>query len=510
MTEHPVNRTALLTERHADKMVGAVSSWDRIVLKGHLQPLTYAKGMTSYLYRQGILIFDYPKFAAPLRDTLRTNAAELAEASGVAIEFIRKSRKFRKEDRIASIIADRGDHPGLVHIFAAMERCPSYSPWRDPETKRYYVRSKEAKCLHYYFYFIDADLGLCYLRVPTWCPFGLQFYCNGHNWLAAQLSQEGIDYEMHDNAFLALDDCDRATELAGTLDAEWLTAKLADYARRYCPVADQLNLTYHWTIWQAEYATDLIFKDQASLQAIYPHLLDTLITTTKPSDIATFLGRKVHGNFQGEMGNRLNTRQEGTRIRHQMGPVAIKMYDKFGFILRIETTVNNVAFFRHQRTVRHRDGTASTKMAPMKKALTSLSGLQALLHLINQHYLAFISTVETPEVGVRKLHKVTETITVKQHTYKGFNLLNEEDASCLRLLVQPEFLVDGISNAALRQHLTDKNSGQVSRLIKRLRVHGILKKVANRYRYFLTTLGQQVVLTAFKLKDLFVIPQLNR
>lgn len=509
MTEASVNRTALLTASHADQIVGEVSSWDRIVLKGHLQPLTYAQGMTTYLYRQGILIFDYPQFTLPLRDMLRTNAHQIAKDAGLEIEFIRKSRKFRKENRIASIVAERGDHPGLVHIFAAMESCPSYYPWCDPETKRSYVRSKEAKCLHYYFYFIDAELGLCYLRVPTWCPFGLQFYCNGHNWLASQLSHEGISYEMHDNAFLALDDYARAHELAGMLDHEFLASKLADYARIYCPVADQLNLDYHWTIWQAEYATDLIFKDHASLQAIYPHLLETLITTTKPSDIATFLGRKVHGNFQGEMGNRLNTRQEGTRIRHQMGPVSIKMYDKFGFILRIETTVNNVNFFRHQRPVHHRDGTTSTRMAPMKKALTSLAGLQALLHQTNQNYLAFISTVATPEVGVRKLHKVTATITVKQHAYKGFNLLAEEDTSYLRLLVRPEFLIDGISNAALREHLTDKNSGQISRLLKRLRMHGILKKVANRYRYFLTSLGRQIVLTALKLKDLFIIPLLN-
>jgi hypothetical protein len=389
-----------------------------------------------------------------------------------------------------------------------MEQCPSYYPWKDPATGHYYVRSKEAKCLHYYFYFIDAELGLCYLRVPTWCPFGLQFYCNGHNWLAAQLAQEGIGYELHDNAFVSLENSNRADELAGTFDHECLTSKLAEYTRIYCPVADQLNLTYHWTIWQAEYATDLIFKDPESLQALYPHLLETLITTTKPSDIATFLGRKVHGNFQGEMGNRLNTRREGTRIRHQMGPVSIKMYDKFGFILRIETTVNNVSFFKHQRPVHHRDGTTSTKMAPMKKALDSLTSLQAILHLTNQTYLAFISAVETPEVGVRKLHKLTETITAKQHTYKGFNLLAEEDSAFFRLLLRGEFLIDGLSNAALRLHLPHKNSGQISRLLKRLRMHGILKKVGNRYRYFLTSFGRQVALTALKLRDLFIIPQL--
>jgi hypothetical protein len=84
---------------------------------------------------------------------------------------------------------------------------------------------------------------------------------------------------------------------------------------------------------------------QADLQAIYDRLR-AAIHTVKPDNIATFLGRKLNGNYQDEMGNRFNTRIEGTRIKHSMGPVSIKMYDKFRLILRIETTVVNVSFFK--------------------------------------------------------------------------------------------------------------------------------------------------------------------
>ena len=75
-------------------------------------------------------------------------------------------------------------------------------------------------------------------------------------------------------------------------------------------------------------------------------------------DIATFLGRKLNGNYQDEMGNRFNTRIEGMRIKHTMGPVSIKMYDKFRLILRIETTVVNVSFFKHYREVEHKNACA--------------------------------------------------------------------------------------------------------------------------------------------------------
>jgi hypothetical protein len=73
------------------------------------------------------------------------------------------------------------------------------------------------KCLHYYFYLIDAELGLIYLRVPTWCPFRMQFYCNGHNWLARQLAAAGIGFTIADNAFAKIDDWPRAQALADAL-----------------------------------------------------------------------------------------------------------------------------------------------------------------------------------------------------------------------------------------------------------------------------------------------------
>jgi hypothetical protein len=89
------------------------------------------------------------------------------------------------------------------------------------------------------------------------------------------------------------------------------------------------------------------FRKQADLQAIYENLARSAIHTVKPDNIATFLGRKLSPQFEGEMGNRFNIRIEGTRIKHTMGPVSIKLYDKFGLILRIETTVNDLTFFKH-------------------------------------------------------------------------------------------------------------------------------------------------------------------
>jgi hypothetical protein len=496
----------LLSEKYAAQMHGVLNCYDRIVIAGHLQPLCYAKGMTKYLYDEQIRIFDYNDFAQPLRELIRENAAVIAQAQDVEIEFVTKSRNMRKEERIRQVIEQRGDHPGLVHILSAMEACTAYKSWHDKQTHKTFVKTTQGKCLHYYFYFIDEELGLCYLRVPTWCPFRLQFYCNGHNWLASQLRQNEIEYVQLDNAFLKIDDFKQANELAAALDINALHTKLEQFAQYYCPVVTHLNLAYSWSLMQVEYATDLVFKEQRTLQAIYPHLLETLIQAVKPADIATFLGRKLHGNYQDEMGNRFSTRIEGSCLRHRMGSVSIKMYDKFSIVLRIETTVSDVSFFRQWRQVHHRDGTTSTKWAPMKKSIYSLPALQEQLIAANQRYQKFISAIETPEVGVKKLRKITETKTVKHRRYKGFHLLTEEDAFLLRTLLRGEFVIQGFTNKALRQHLSDLNTGQVTRLLKRLRVHGLIKRVGRRYKYYLTELGRQAATMALKLREMVIIP----
>lgn len=267
-------------------------------------------------------------------------------------------------------------------------------------------------------------------------------------------------------------------------------------------------MSYYWSTMQTEYATDFVFKTQDTLQAFYPRLLETLIHVVKPADIATFLGRKLNGNYQGEIGNRFNKRWLGTRIKHQMGPISIKMYDKFSFILRIETTVNDVTFFKQYRQVEKRDRTTITQWAPMKKTIFSLPALQEVLFAANQRYIKFLSSIANPEVDVQKLHHLAETKTENNHRYKGFNLFLEEDTCLFRTLLQGEFAISGFTNKQLRQYLTDKSASQTTRLIARLHAHGIIKKVTKSYKYYITDLGRLWALMSLKLQETVIIPNL--
>ena len=197
----------------------------------------------------------------------------------------------------------------------------------------------------------------------------------------------------------------------------------------------------------------------------------------KPGNIATFLGRKLHGNYQGEMGNRFNIRIEGTRIKHAMGPVSLKLYDKFGLIPRIETTVNDVSFFKHYREVEHRHGSSEKKWAPMRKSIYSLPPPRELLAAANRRYLAFLSALDDPRAGAGKLRKLSKTVRENDRSCIGFNFFDEQHQTLFEVIARGEFHISGLKNRTLRRWLSGYSSGQVSRLLKRLRVHGLIKRV---------------------------------
>jgi hypothetical protein len=256
-------------------------------------------------------------------------------------------------------------------------------------------------------------------------------------------------------------------------------------------------------------ATDLVFARQSDLQAIYDRLTRAAIHTVKPDNIATFLARKLNGNYQDEMGNRFNTRIEGTRIKHTMGPVSIKMYDRFRPILRMETTVLNVSFFKHYRAVEHRNGTRTMAWAEMKKSIYSLAPLRELLQAANRRYLEFISTIEDDKAGTDKLNKISQPVEENDRGYRGFHFFDPADEELFRALGSGEFNISGFQNKDLRRRLKEKTTSQISRLTKRLRVHGLIKKVGRTYKYYVTALGKQVLALGLKLKNLYIIPELS-
>ncbi len=494
-----------LTERYAANLHGVLSCYDRIIITGTLPGACYAGGMTSFLYSRGIRTFDYPRFAEPLRERIRQRAQEVCEANGVSIEHV-KNCHIRKEELVARVLRARGDAPGLVHVISAMEACPSYKPWHDKASGKTFLRPDQGKCLHYYFYFIDEAFGLCYLRVPTWAPFELQFYCNGHSALARSLQREGIDFVQEDNAFLRVGDLERAQALADAFNPEQLHRRLTRYAHWLCPVADVFAQDdWHWSIRQAEYSTDLMFRSREVLGPLYDIISRQAVLTADAPRVAGFLGKKITPTLAQEIGSRLSTRIEGRCIKHYMGAAGVKVYDKFSRVLRVETTVNDVSFFKHHRRVEHKGATATRELAPLKKSIYSLIDLREILAGCNQRYLAFLSSLDDPSAGERDLQRLSQSRVGHDPSVKGLNFFNATDHLLLRTMQRGEFNIHGWRRADLLKHL-QLTPSMMTRQLSRLRMLGLIKSVTHTYRYYLTRLGRAAIAAACSLTRFNIVP----
>lgn len=494
-----------ILQKHRNELDGIISCNDRIVLRATLKGRNYAQAMTSFLYEQNILVFDYPKQMQALRDLQRENAAKLANDTNTEIMFVR-CKNLRKESLVQNILKYRGEAPGLVCILSAMESCPVFKPWHDKASQKTFLKYSKGQCLHYYYYFIDEQWGLCYMRVPTWAPFGLQFYCNGHNLLAHKLKKEYIHYKMIDNCFDYIADYQRAQELADTINVHDMCTKLQSYAAKFSPASEFFLSDYHWTVMQLEYATDFVFKDEESLQSIYDDIQRNAVLSVKLKDIATFFTKRPRQSTKHEIGSRFQTLIMGTRLKHAYGRQSIKMYDKFKKILRIEMTSNDLAEISIFRTVHHRNGESEKKYAKGTKDIFYLNAFNQSMCKSNQRYIEFISAMDEYKLGREKLQRVTKRVVNNNRSYRGLNFFDNEDKAVLKAISQGEFNIEGFRNKDIKAIMDNKSTSQISRLLKNLRLHGVIKKKPKSYAYHLTQAGKETIITSFKIID-FLIPK---
>jgi hypothetical protein len=499
----------LLTTTHQGEINGKLYCYDRVLINAVAGTFGFPDGMAMFFNQHKYRIFDFANVFTPVTERIRKNAESLANDNGLEIEYIRNTNAFRKEDRIAAIVEARGEDEGLVHIFSALEVNKTYKPWHDKTNGRTFFKNDNTKCLTYYFYFIDREFGLCFMRVPTIAPYKIDFYFNGHNWLETKLKKKGIPYQKADNAFTDIADFEEAQRLSDRIRVEDLHKALDLFIKRYCPMPDEWALSCNYTIRQVEYACDIIFENEEDLKPLYDNIIKTAMHTVTPDNIANFLGKRFSVLFEGEAGSRLGRRILGTRIKHQMGEISVKIYDKFGKILRIEVTSNDVSQLKVFREVQKRDGTIVQQTAPVKKSIYSLFTLIDVFKNACNRYIEFISSFDDPTDGLKKLDRVTETVTENDKNYKGFNFFCKDDEKILLAVADGKFTLKGITNKALRKSLPTKTSWQISRILKRLRLHGLIKKVGNTYKYYLTRLGKQVIVSGLSFKNMSLIPALS-
>jgi len=499
--------------KYAGKIKGVLSGFDRLVFRGTLRSLCYVGGLEAYLGHVSVLLKDFGRHVEEVSSQVKAAALSWANESGRPVQYLASSRVSKEE--VARATAQRdGILEGPVCALTCVEPCTTFDVFRDREKKRLRLVVRVRKCLFVYHYFIHPVVGWGYVRLQTWFPFHLQVGLNGRTWLGRQMDAAGLGYVQSDNCFPWVADFARAQAL---LD-EQLTVNWPDllngFADQIFPVRESVfarhRVSYYWSVFQSEWATDVVFREPETLRVLYPRWVHHGLTNLHSVDTMRFLGRtvsiqngRVPVRFAGEVVNDVKRREEGVRLKHRMDKNSIKLYDKAytsrGSVVRIETTLNDASPFR---VFRAKEGAPEQEKTwqTLRAGVADLARRAQVSQAANARFLGALAQVEDGAALGHLLDRVQRPVIRNHRRTRALHPFESPDADLLSAFSHGKFLINGFRNHDLQALLFSdaprdaaqarRRSAQVSRALIRLRAHGLIKKVPHEYRYHLTASGR--------------------
>jgi hypothetical protein len=497
-------------QRHKADVIGVLNGFDRVRFRGTRRLLACVGGMMSYLFRENVLLKDFKQYVVGVTDRIRQAITASAEAAGRPVRYL-PSSSTRKEEVARTLAQQQGTTEGLICVLSAVEPCMTYQVARNRQARRLELRLQPGKCLHYYHYWMHRTLGFMHARLQSWFPFTVHVCINGREWLAQQMDRAGIGYVRKENCFVDVADLGAAQAL---LDKQLRTnwgAVLDSLIPRINPADGEVfaanPVPYYWSADETEWASDFLFRSPDALAKLYRRLIHYGMTCLSSRDVLRFLGHKVpaqggvNGHFTGQVTTDIKQRPEGIRIKHQVNRNSIKMYDKQGSVLRVETTINDA---RDIKTYRSPEGQphGRKQWRKMRKGVADLHRRAQVSQAANQRYVETLASVEASRPVGEVLEPLCCPVTWRGRRCRALNPLSQEDAQLLQAVGSGTFCLNGFRNRDLRALLyaSDNNlqtvrrqSSAVSRKIRLLRAHGLIQKVTSTHRYVLTTKARAAI-----------------
>lgn len=492
--------------RYRPFVTAVLSGFDRLVFRGTMLPLVIQGGMFTFLTRAGVQLLDFKKYVVSVSERVKEASLRMALEQARPVRYL-ESAALDKEALARRLLAEYPVEQGLICVFKTVEPCMSFEYHRSADPRERGLRLRPSKCLHLYHYARHPLFGFFGARLQTWFPFNIQIWVNGREWLARQLQKAGHgDFRRHDNCFTALGNPALAQRLMDRqLKIGWKRG-LDAIARTLNPLHGCIfkpwPQSYYWSAYQSEWATDLVFRNPQSLAAVYPALVQHATTHFKSPDVLRFLGRKAHGNFTGELTGSFRQRPEGIRVKHWVNGNSIKMYDKAGSVLRIETTIAKTADFKVFRPLQDQPQRVLA-WRPLRKGIADLHRRAQLSQRANDSYLEALATVEDTTPLHQVFDHVAQPLTYHNRRVRALRIGDPNDIALLQAVSRGEFATAGFRNRDLRRllHPTHVNSStadirklsaRISRQLRILRAHGLIRKIPKSHRYRLTSKGHQL------------------
>lgn len=517
--------------RYQDEISGVLSGFDRLLFRGTLRSLYALPVMDRYLASNRVLYKDFGKHVQEVSERLKAASLSRAEREGRPIQYLSSSGVSKEE--IARGIAQRDRiQEGLVCVLSCVEPCVSFDIFRCREKKQLLLQRRERKCLHLYHYWKHPEIGFLHGRIQTWFPFTIQICLNGREWLARQMDRAGLGYVRKDNCFAAVQDWGRAQQLLDEQQRTQWQEVLDGMAAELNPVHEEIfhkfKVGYYWSTQQSEWATDIVFRKREQLQRLYPRLVHHGMTSFGSGDVLRFLGRRltaqggINGQFEGEVMSDVKERAEGVRLKHWVNGNTIKVYDKAysaeGNVLRVEATIYRERDFKVYRP-KEGDAEGELQWRQLRRGIADLWRRAEVSQAANERYLEALASIDDSATVEELVRPLEQPVKWKSQKVRGLRLFQAEDAALLQAVSRGEFVINGLRNRDLQKLMWStvapnqaearRRSAKISRQIRMLRAHGLLKKVPHTHRYLVTEGGRKA-LTAIAVARRATVAELSK
>ena len=498
-----------LLHRFKDKINSIITGYDRIVFKGIISPIMHAAGMDSFLVARRVLNKDFKNYAMAQSKKIVDYADELSNKYFGHDALFISSSNVRKEALAHERQKELGIKEGLIGVWSCVESCKTFKSTYNPTQPYPLLKRVDSKCKHLYFYFDDPVYGFMNVRLQTWAPYEMQIALNGREWLRRSLEKASCGYLAKGNKFLHIDDY----ELAQRFFDEQARARFEDVLNGFLPsVFPHMpevvgpGLSYYWTYWQTETAKDYIFKDNEALgELMYDLQLHALITG-KGERILKYFGSPAvrngqpWGNANPEVVSRGKAWYDGVRVRHWNNTNSVKFYNEHN-VLRFEMTMNDPSQFKIHRYAENQDKSEQKRFLPMRKGVADTAARIEISKSIIDRFTEHMAAVEV-NTRLGEVVAAVASPSIKQgKRYRALDVFGK-DRELLLAISDPSFDVNAITNKELQGKLVGKTwangmsgkrlSARITRHLRLLREHGLIKKLPNQRKYTLSDKGRKL------------------
>jgi len=481
--------------------------FDRVILRGYIRWLFFPAGVVKFLRAMGFKKLSNGVMRL-LTDQLNAHIQKVAQAMGILIHWWPSmgggtdgaKQKFVQE-RYAQLDTGKGDRPYCILTDKEPVRtfaCRELTSKDNKKYERLYDCRKPVK--QYYIYFHDRLLGgPCYLKISSYLPFECEFYFNGHNAIQVQLDKQGVHYRRHDNAFVDVDNPEALKRAAELLDGRavinrvnhWMDIFFKFDKGKYSTCSKYLQ--HEWYLSQVEISSNIVFRSARFCTSLFERLLDKFQRLGLPESITQIFSRRPHRGSKSKTFWRLY--DNDACIKHWFRGNSIKQYNKTGFFIRTETTINN------------------PRSLGLKKSAFYLQAYLWTGVACNNRFLDCCADVDVSSISEQEQDIFIKSVTDQAgHRVSAPDFRKERQKALAKELLKPRYQVYGFKTEHLRKNLSRhfQNPAQIRYEMNKLKARGVLSKANNKSFYMVTKKGWNWLWLEICSGNLFKNPMISR